>query len=61
MKMIREFYIDKTILLTGATGFLGKVVLEKLVRTLPCVKRIYILVRPKRGIKINDRMMKEIF
>jgi thioester reductase-like protein len=59
--MIREFYKDKTLLLTGATGFLGKVVLEKFFRTLPMVKRIYILVRPKRGTQIMDRVMREIF
>jgi fatty acyl-CoA reductase len=59
--MIREFYKDKTLLLTGATGFLGKVVLEKFFRTLSSVKRIYILVRPKRGTQIMDRVMREIF
>ena len=59
--MIKEFYKDKTLFLTGATGFLGKVVLEKLFRSLSDVKRIYILVRPKRGVEIMDRVMKEIF
>jgi len=59
--MIREFYKDKTIFLTGATGFVGKVILEKFLRSLPDVKRIYILVRPKRGVQIMDRVMKEIF
>ena len=59
--MIKEFYKDKTIFLTGATGFLGKVVLEKFFRSLSEVKRIYILVRPKRGVEIMDRVMKEIF
>jgi fatty acyl-CoA reductase len=59
--MMREFYKDKTVFLTGATGFVGKVVLEKFFRSLPEVKRIYILVRPKRGVQIMDRVMKEIF
>jgi len=59
--VIKEFYEGKTLLLTGATGFLGKVVLEKFFVSLPNIKRIYILVRPKRGIKIKDRVMKEIF
>lgn len=58
---IKEFYTGKTLLLTGATGFLGKVVLEKFFQALPTVKRIYILVRPKRGTAIMDRVMKEIF
>jgi alcohol-forming fatty acyl-CoA reductase len=59
--MIKEFYKDKTIFLTGATGFLGKVVLEKFFRSLQEVRRIFILVRPKRGVQIMDRVMKEIF
>jgi len=48
--MIKEFYKDKTIFLTGATGFLGKVVLEKFFRSLKDIRRIFILVRPKRGV-----------
>jgi thioester reductase-like protein len=48
-------------LLTGATGFLGKVVLEKIFRSLSNVQRVYILVRPKKGSQIMDRVMKEIF
>jgi fatty acyl-CoA reductase len=59
--MIREFYKGKSILLTGATGFVGKVILEKFFRSLPEIKTIYILVRPKRGVQIMDRVMKEIF
>lgn len=42
--------------LTGATGFLGKVVIEKLLRTTE-VKRIYVLIRPKRGVEIKDRII----
>lgn len=59
--MIREFYEGKTVLLTGATGFLGKVILQKFFIDLPNVKKIFILVRPKKGVKIMDRVMKEIF
>lgn len=32
---IKEFYAGKNVLLSGCTGFLGKVVLEKLLRTCP--------------------------
>ena len=41
---LKEFYQGKTILLTGATGFLGKVILEKICRSLPVVKTIYLSV-----------------
>jgi fatty acyl-CoA reductase len=47
--MIKEFYKDKVILITGTTGFLGKVVLEKIFRSIGNFKKIYLLVRPKRG------------
>ena len=59
--MIREFYKGKTILITGTTGFVGKVVLEKMIRCIPDFKRIYVLVRPKRGAKPMDRVWKDIF
>ena len=50
--MIREFYQDRTILLTGATGFLGKGIVAKMLRDLSQVRRIYTLVRP--GKKSDD-------
>jgi thioester reductase-like protein len=59
--MIREFYKDKTILMTGCTGFVGKVVLEKFIRSVPDFNKIYVLVRPKRGTKPMDRVWKDIF
>ncbi|KAH8247093.1 hypothetical protein KR032_009193 [Drosophila birchii] len=52
---IQKCFRGKTILLTGATGFLGKVIIEKLLRTTE-VRRVYILVRPKRGVKIQERI-----
>jgi len=58
---IRHIYEGKVILITGCTGFLGKVVLEKLLRSIPGIKKIYILVRPKSGISTKERLMKEVF
>lgn len=48
---IAKFYGGKSILITGATGFMGKVMVEKLLRDCRDVKCIYILVRMKRGGK----------
>ncbi len=45
--MIRDYYRHSTILLTGATGLLGKVVLETILRNLPEVHRIYLLIRER--------------
>jgi fatty acyl-CoA reductase len=47
-----QFFESKSILLTGATGFLGKVVLEKILRSLPNFKTVYVLLRPKKSITI---------
>ncbi|XP_064550358.1 fatty acyl-CoA reductase wat-like [Drosophila montana] len=52
---ITEFYKNKTIFLTGGSGFLGKLIIEKLLRTTE-VERIYMLIRPKRGEQIQSRM-----
>ncbi|XP_069713637.1 fatty acyl-CoA reductase 1 isoform X2 [Phaenicophaeus curvirostris] len=49
MVSIPEYYEGKNILLTGGTGFMGKVLLEKLLRSCPKVKAVYVLVRQKAG------------
>ncbi|CAB1322844.1 unnamed protein product [Coregonus sp. 'balchen'] len=49
MVTIPEYYEGKNVLITGATGFMGKVLLEKLLRSCPGVKAVYVLVRPKAG------------
>ena len=46
---ISEFYKDKSIFITGATGFLGKALIEKLLRNCYDIKKIYVLVRHKKG------------
>ena len=58
---IREFYNNKCILITGVTGFLGKVLLERLLSTTPHIGKFYILIRPKKNISLQDRLRKEIF
>ena len=59
--MIKEFYTGKTILMTGCTGFVGKVVLEKFIRCIPDFAKIFVLVRPKRGTLPTERLWKDIF
>jgi len=60
MAMIRDFYQDKTVLLTGCTGFLGKVLLEKLLWSCPSLRKVFILIRPKKGMEATERFHKEI-
>lgn len=56
MVTIPEYYEGKNVLITGATGFMGKVLLEKLLRSCPGVKAAYVLVRPKAGQGPNARI-----
>lgn len=53
---IQEFFRDGVIFLTGGTGFMGKVLLEKLLRTCPHIKHIYLLIRSKKGKNVEQRM-----
>lgn len=52
---IKDFYRGKNILVTGGTGFMGKVLLEKLLYSVPDVGNIYVLMRPKKGKSIQQR------
>lgn len=54
---IKNYYDDKTVLLTGTTGFVGKVILEKTLRSLNNVKQVILFMRPKKGISAYDRFL----
>ena len=53
---IKQFYAGKDVLVTGATGFMGKVLVEKLLRSIPDIGDVYILVREKRGKTSKERL-----
>ncbi|XP_072763113.1 fatty acyl-CoA reductase 1-like [Anoplolepis gracilipes] len=55
---VPAFYAGQSIFLTGATGFLGKVYIEKILRFCPDVREIFILMRPKKGLSLNERLEK---
>lgn len=57
---VQEFYRDGVILLTGGTGFMGKVLVEKLLRSCPHIKHIYLLIRTKKG-KNTEQRLEDIF
>ena len=46
---IQSFYKGKIIFITGGTGFMGKVLIEKLLYSCSDLNKIFILIRPKRG------------
>ncbi|KAK3098894.1 hypothetical protein FSP39_024069 [Pinctada imbricata] len=55
MSSISDFYAGKSIFITGATGFVGKVLVEKLLRECPELKCIYLLIRAKNSQGTSDR------
>ncbi len=62
---IREYFAGKEVLITGATGLVGKVLLEKILHDLPEIPRVYVLIRKKvsRAGKTDspqERLHKEI-
>ena len=52
---IGEFYTGRNVFMTGATGFMGKVLVEKLLRSIPGIGTLYCLVRPKRNKTVEER------
>jgi len=51
----------KNILITGCSGFLGKVVLEKLLRAVPTVNKIFLLMRGNvRNPSASKRFYNEV-
>jgi hypothetical protein len=50
----------QSIFLTGATGFLGKVLLHKLINTCRNVRVVYVLVRGKKGQSAGERLDREL-
>lgn len=57
---IQNFYNGQSIFVTGGTGFMGKILIEKLLRECPGISFIYMLVRPKKGKDMHQRI-EELF
>ncbi|KAK7868047.1 hypothetical protein R5R35_007497 [Gryllus longicercus] len=62
---VEKWYEGRTLLVTGGAGFMGKVTLEKMLRALPGLRRVYVLLRPKRGDgparRLQDMIAKPVF
>ena len=56
MITVPEFYNNRDVFITGATGFVGKVLIEKLLRSCPEIKRIFMLLREKGSKSISTRL-----
>ncbi|XP_041023356.1 fatty acyl-CoA reductase 2, chloroplastic [Juglans microcarpa x Juglans regia] len=57
---IVKFLRGKTFLITGATGFLAKVFIEKILRTEPDVGRMFLLIKAENKEAAMDRLRSEI-
>jgi len=55
---ISRFYREKCIFITGATGFMGKVLVHKLLHSCPELDKLYVLIRPKRDVIPQIRLDK---
>lgn len=58
LNSVQEFYKNKTIFITGGSGFMGKVLIEKLLYSCSDLKQIIVLMRQKRG-KTGEMRVKE--
>ncbi|KAL9428312.1 hypothetical protein AB3S75_030325 [Citrus x aurantiifolia] len=57
---IVKFLKAKNFFITGATGFLAKVLIEKILRTVPDVGKIFVLIKAKNEEAAMERLKNEI-
>lgn len=64
-KTVNELFNGRSIFLTGVTGFVGKVLLEKLLRCCPEIKQIFVLVRSSdlenHEQRLNNLLEEQVF
>uniref|UniRef100_A0A182HXK5 Fatty acyl-CoA reductase n=1 Tax=Anopheles arabiensis TaxID=7173 RepID=A0A182HXK5_ANOAR len=53
---IPAVFAEADVFITGGTGFMGKVLIEKLLRSCPQIARVFVLMRAKRGKSLEDRL-----
>jgi alcohol-forming fatty acyl-CoA reductase len=58
--LIAEALKGKTILVTGSTGFLGKSIVEKCLRSIPDVGRINLAIRSSARRPASERLEREV-
>lgn len=53
---IVQFFKNKNILITGGTGFVGKLLIQKLIKDCPDLKGIYLLLRQHKEKSSKERL-----
>ena len=56
MNSICKFYENGEIFITGGSGFIGRVLIEKLLRSCSGIARIFVLMRGKKGVAALERI-----
>jgi fatty acyl-CoA reductase len=54
---ILELFRGSQVLVTGGTGFMGQILMEKLLRSCQ-IDKLYIIIRPKKGLTEKERLNK---
>ncbi|KAK9193886.1 hypothetical protein WN944_004587 [Citrus x changshan-huyou] len=57
---IEKFLVGKSFFVTGATGFLAKVLIEKILRTVPEVGKIFLLIKAESEEAASERLKNEV-
>ncbi|OWR46170.1 fatty-acyl reductase, partial [Danaus plexippus plexippus] len=57
---VADFYAGKSIFMTGGTGFVGKVLIERLLFNCNDIDKVYVLIREKKGASSDERL-KQMF
>src|SRR5437762_2246678 len=57
---LAKAFAGREILITGVTGFLGKVALTMLLDRYPQIGKVYVLVRPRAGGTAEDRFFQKV-
>lgn len=51
-----QFFYGAHVLITGGTGFMGRILLEKLLRVCPGLERVYLIIRVKKDVPPSKRL-----
>src|ERR1700743_477817 len=57
---LAEAFEGREVLITGVTGFLGKVALTMLLDRYPGIGKVHVLVRPRAGGTADDRFFGKV-
>ena len=57
---IAKFYAGRSVFITGGSGFVGKQLVEKFLRSCPEIDYIFLLMRAKKGLGVNQRLQQTL-